>query len=743
MASQMTSEGPSTGAERPVNQKGQAPQMVNRKQQSGSGRNVPSRSVSLDTLAEIAAPKLKFSGVLFHSGMRAILHGILLVVLLLAGSVSLSVESWFIIICLAITFELFLTFVVLRGHGIHYFPGSSENSFADSIGVSERNQSGELWRVLVCFAGYALILRGSFSILANDPVVSSLQRKLDLKSYTPSRTYGWGGAESSAVVLGPNGVVLAPYSTDVDALLRAASEPLLMRRPRYVTGDDIAVVIPARDEDEFLVKTVRFLYQETPGQILKEIYVVDDGSKKPAATLLDHELPRHIRKLVKVIRNDPPEGLIRSRIMGADASTASNIVFLDAHCRPFTGWMPPLLAELKENYRRVAVPMVTNIDRYTWESDNTHGVKMMFMWNFEFHWYEDFDRTIPVLSGGILAITRRWWEESGKYDDGMLEWGGENLEQALRLWMCGSEILYVNNSKVGHVFRRGQPIHNMDIVPAVQRNQKRGARVWLDEYFDVFNKIHPQASARVDGDTTKRQQLRRDLQCTKFQWFFDRFRNGFERWGMQVSFEHTHIQHRESGWCMSYAEKLPNVQVKENLVPILEPCDEKSARQQWTPVSGNRMLYNRQAKLCLDGYGFHSDGGFPILFTCFWKEVFDLRNSNQMWQWDASGTSGRIFSFIDKDARTLSGNDVFHIADRKATTPSSFCLRAKVDDAARAAAVKAVPVRYDACPSYLDDIHKTEDGSKESRDLFAFSPIFAVKNGLSSRTGKTYKFATK
>lgn len=43
---------------------------------------------------------------------------------------------------------------------------------------------------------------------------------------------------------------------------------------------------------------------------------------------------------------------------------------------------------------------------------------------------------------------------AGKYDDGMLEWGGENLEQSMRMWMCGGEILVDRKSFIGHIFSR-------------------------------------------------------------------------------------------------------------------------------------------------------------------------------------------------------------------------------------------------------------------------------------------------
>lgn len=46
------------------------------------------------------------------------------------------------------------------------------------------------------------------------------------------------------------------------------------------------------------------------------------------------------------------------------------------------------------------------------------------------------------------------WEESGKYDPGMLEWGGENIEQSMRVWMCGGEIYVARDSLVGHIFSR-------------------------------------------------------------------------------------------------------------------------------------------------------------------------------------------------------------------------------------------------------------------------------------------------
>lgn len=45
-----------------------------------------------------------------------------------------------------------------------------------------------------------------------------------------------------------------------------------------------------------------------------------------------------------------------------------------------------------------------------------------------------------VMSGGLLAMSRSWWEETGGYDSSMRGWGGENLDQSLRIWRCGGEL---------------------------------------------------------------------------------------------------------------------------------------------------------------------------------------------------------------------------------------------------------------------------------------------------------------
>ena len=52
------------------------------------------------------------------------------------------------------------------------------------------------------------------------------------------------------------------------------------------------------------------------------------------------------------------------------------------------------------------------------------------------------------MVGPGFAIDADYFREIGTYDEGMEIWGGENLELAWRVWMCGGRLVHMACSKV-------------------------------------------------------------------------------------------------------------------------------------------------------------------------------------------------------------------------------------------------------------------------------------------------------
>ncbi|KAL3789586.1 hypothetical protein ACHAWO_009149 [Cyclotella atomus] len=292
----------------------------------------------------------------------------------------------------------------------------------------------------------------------------------------------------------------------------------------------ISVVLPCGFEHEFFERTAMSVFEETPDGILKEIVIVDDASAPPLNELWDEA--EAAKYNVKYVRLDSPAGLIGAKQAGAEAATGDIIVFFDCHVKPAKDYWVPYLKNIHENYKRVVIPVITNLNVDTWEEFNRPAAgggmsKCYLTFDAEFKWTTDDTPNVPIMSGGLLAISRKWFFEIGGYDKSMLGWGGENLDQSLRIWTCGGEIVSAPDSFVAHMWRDGtektKAKYKLGAGDAA-KNQARAVKAHMGPWFDK-TLTFPKYSVFKDKDldTSVITDVTQKHGCHDFQWYLDKF----------------------------------------------------------------------------------------------------------------------------------------------------------------------------------------------------------------------------
>uniref|UniRef100_A0A3B3TZU9 Polypeptide N-acetylgalactosaminyltransferase n=1 Tax=Poecilia latipinna TaxID=48699 RepID=A0A3B3TZU9_9TELE len=280
-----------------------------------------------------------------------------------------------------------------------------------------------------------------------------------------------------------------------------------------------------------LLRTIKSVLNRTPVHLIHEIILVDDFSNNGES---DCQLLTKLPK-VKCLRNNKREGLIRSRVRGADAARAKVLTFLDSHCEVNKDWLPPLLQRIKQDPTRVVSPVIDiiNMDTFAYVAASA-DLRGGFDWSLHFKWEQltaeqkarrtDPTQPIktPIIAGGLFVINRSWFNHLGKYDTAMDIWGGENFEISFRVWQCGGSLEILPCSRVGHVFRKKHPyVFPEGNANTYIKNTRRTAEVWMDDFSLFYYSARPAARGKSYGDIRGRVELRKKLKCKSFKWYLD------------------------------------------------------------------------------------------------------------------------------------------------------------------------------------------------------------------------------
>ncbi|KAH0509804.1 Polypeptide N-acetylgalactosaminyltransferase 13 [Microtus ochrogaster] len=423
-------------------------------------------------------------------------------------------------------------------------------------------------------------------------------------------------------------------ASDLIALNRSLPDVRLEGCKTKVYPDELpntSVVIVFHNEAwSTLLRTVYSVINRSPHYLLSEVILVDDASERDFLKLTLENYVKTLEVPVKIIRMEERSGLIRARLRGAAASKGQVITFLDAHCECTLGWLEPLLARIKEDRKTVVCPIIDVISDDTFEymagSDMTYGG---FNWKLNFRWYpvpqremdrRKGDRTLPVrtptMAGGLFSIDRNYFEEIGTYDAGMDIWGGENLEMSFRIWQCGGSLEIVTCSHVGHVFRKATPYtFPGGTGHVINKNNRRLAEVWMDEFKDFFYIISP-GVVKVDyGDVSVRKTLRENLKCKPFSWYLENIYPDSQIPRRYYSLGE--IRNVETNQC------LDNMGRKENEKVGIFNCHGMGGNQVFSYTADKEI---RTDDLCLDVSRLN---GPVIMLKCHHMR------GNQLWEYDA------------------------------------------------------------------------------------------------------------
>ncbi|MBI5029352.1 MAG: glycosyltransferase family 2 protein [Chloroflexi bacterium] len=207
------------------------------------------------------------------------------------------------------------------------------------------------------------------------------------------------------------------------------------------------MIIPCLNEGDHLRQTVESLCacKVRPDEII----IVDNGSSDGCSDFIEREnyaVPTQLFKL------SAPLGVSKARNFGAERATGEILVFVDAHVLFPETWIKSIQNALRNQAVGIAAPggKAWGNPRATCFGYRLKNLKLEIDY---LRWKGLTPYAVPMVPGFCQAFRKDLFQQIGGYDAGMINYGMEDTEICIRLWLLGYQVQIIPNILVTHLFR--------------------------------------------------------------------------------------------------------------------------------------------------------------------------------------------------------------------------------------------------------------------------------------------------
>lgn len=289
----------------------------------------------------------------------------------------------------------------------------------------------------------------------------------------------------------------------------------------------ISVIIPTRNDSQWLSSTVRSILDNQQTENKLEIIIIDDASKK---FIFDEIRDKDGRVEIKIIKLEKHVGVPQARNYGAKIAKGKILFITDSHVRFCKKWDQIILENINKNKIIAATIRDTN------SSFRGYGCNLMipFMgtrWNRKV----PTSKLVQISSSAGTVIQKELFTKIGGYDSGMLWYGGAEPEFSVRAWLSDAKIITVPKLTIDHRFKQQNEITKFlkGLRPFMTHNNIRFGLLYLERnellrmlrlHSMEFPDHIQQALKLIDkSNVWNRRKILKNKLEHDFQWFIKKF----------------------------------------------------------------------------------------------------------------------------------------------------------------------------------------------------------------------------